>query len=128
MSTTVALSSMAATQSAIAANQAAQAKTAACKALVTTYKHESSTVAEMREYADCVYRLHPSEMSPDVLIALKVLVFLLLVSMPIGGWVMRYEDWSGRCAGVVAAPCIVALVALVIWLIGAGVLFLFGAL
>ena len=38
----------------------------------------------MREYAGCVYRLHPAPLEPIDLMALKVVVAVLLVGMAVG--------------------------------------------
>ena len=77
--------SAAANANAAAANAAAQAAAKkACMAYVRGYEHDRATVAEMREYAGCIDRLHPQELSADAMTALKVVVVVLLAGMVIG--------------------------------------------
>lgn len=84
VTSTVAISAAANANSA-AANAAAQAAAKmACMAYVRGYEHDRATVEEMREYSGCIDRLHPQELSADVMTGLKVVVVVLLAGMVIG--------------------------------------------
>jgi hypothetical protein len=115
--------------SSVALAQASAAKTEACKATVKTYKPETATVAEMRGYAECVQRLHPTERTGDELIAVKVVIVLVLLGAVVGAWKSYkntvYFDWFWIGTGFVGGALTVAAILLVGGWVLAGVGFLF---
>lgn len=103
MPTTAAVAiSAAANANATAANIAAQeAARKACAALVRGYEHDRATVEEMREYAGCINRLHPTPMQPGDLMIWKVVVLVLLFGTLAGiVWQWRNEFSSGPIEAV----------------------------
>jgi hypothetical protein len=85
MPTTTIAATSASTAAAAAANAAAQeAARKACMAYVQGYEHERATVTQMREYAGCISRLHPTPLEPGELMAWKIVVAVLLVGMVVG--------------------------------------------
>ncbi len=91
MSTSIAISSAALASSAAANSAASAAKKTACMSYIQNYKAETATVEEMREYASCVERLHPNELSDGGIIAVKVLIVAAIVGIFIGAYQARYE-------------------------------------
>lgn len=81
---TIAISSAANAQAAAANAAAQEAARKACMAYVRGYEHDRATVTEMREYAGCVGRLHPTPLEPGDLMAWKIVVAVLLVGMAVG--------------------------------------------
>ena len=103
MSTSITISSAANAQ-ATAANIAAQeAARIACLSYVQNYEHNHATVVEMREYANCIDKLHPNPMGADIIFALKLSVILLFVCVISGGFIYlkRNDEWIlGAMVGV----------------------------
>lgn len=85
----MAISSAAIVLSTIALSEAEQAKTVTCKLLVSNYEAKTATVTQMHEYSDCVSHLYPQpqEISPDIIIALKI----ILVLCAIGGVIFSFK-------------------------------------
>jgi hypothetical protein len=122
MSTSVAVSNAAATAAMV---QASRAQDMACRSLVNSYKPEAATTAEMREYADCVYRLNPQPLSDSTAIVLKVLVAALIAAFVVG-CVREKGDWVYRfIGGGVAYLCVASLAIILLGLGVAGAVFLF---
>ena len=104
-----------------AANAAAQeAARKACMAYVRGYEHDRATVAEMREYADCIDRLHPAPLEPGGLMAWKIVVAVLLIGMVAG--IVR--EWRDSFSGPIEATLMGAIMGLCVS--GAGVLMVAG--
>ena len=93
MSTSIALASVASGQAAAAANLAARAS---CIASVRGYAHDSATVAEMREYAGCVNRLHPEPLGADAVLAWKIAILIVLLSPFVGVACLWPRERGGR--------------------------------
>ena len=127
MSTSVALSSVAVAQSSIAIAEAEHAQIVACQGFVRGFENDKATTAQMRQYASCVQRLYPEAISPDGMVAIKVLIALLLLSIPIGGYLSwkRDEDSMLAVLGALLAPCVIGMAAVVLGLIGWGIQVLF---
>lgn len=70
----------------IIAVQSGEARRATCIGLVRGFEHDTATVAERQEYAACVERLYPSELSPGAVIALKVVIVCALLGTCFGAW------------------------------------------
>ncbi len=101
MSTSITISSAANVQ-ATAANIAAQeAARTACLSYVQNYEHNHATVVEMREYANCIDKLHPNPMGADTIFALKLSVILLFVCVISGVFIYLKMDDSGIAGGMV---------------------------
>lgn len=77
---------VASTAAAVAAANSAQAAAAArraeCAVAVKGYQHDKATVAEMRQYADCIDALHPDQFEPGI--GMLVIAMTLLVGIAIG--------------------------------------------
>lgn len=74
------------------------AKDAQCKATLSTYDSlNKPTIAEQREYADCVYRIHGTgePMSADVAIVLKIVLLIIIISSVYGG----YTEYKNKNMG-----------------------------
>lgn len=93
MSTSIAISTMAATQSAAANAAAREAKEKACVVLVQSYEAKGATVEEMRSYAECVNTLHPDDLSPGAVSALKVCV-LVCFGFAAFFWWRERKSWA----------------------------------
>lgn len=92
--TTIAITSAANAQAAAANAQAAAAKRAACMGYVKGYTHDQATVAEMRQYANCIDNLYPSDFDYTTL---KVIVLVLLIGVLIGtAWGYSKADPKDR--------------------------------
>jgi hypothetical protein len=129
MSTTAAT---AAATAAIASSNAAQiaARRAECRAMMPGFQHDGATVVEQRQYAGCVYRLHGSgePFSPGVEMALKAVFLLALVAGGFGAWVGWRDDGPLMALAIgLASAFAVPLIALLLWGIAAGLMWVVGA-
>ena len=106
--TSLAITSAANTQAAIANAAAREAARKACMAYVRGYEHDQATVTEMREYAGCIDRLHTAPLEPGDLMAWKIIVAALLIGMAVG--VVR--EWRDSYNGPIYAVVIGALMGL----------------
>lgn len=121
--TSAAMAGVAASQAAIASAEAHRAHVERCKATMPNFDAKTATVAEMREYSDCVSALYPKELGADATIALKVLFVIALAGMVFGAWRDRKTTaWAGwgshAMMGVLwflLAPCAVAFAAAVLY-------------
>ena len=128
MSVSIAIASGAAAQSAIATQQAHEAKVISCKGFVHGYEHEKATTAEMRQYSECVRLLTPSDPMPaGSEIVIKVCIVILLLAFVTGMFkVDGYNDglFDRFMNGFIYAFFGFVVIA-VIFLILAGIGFLF---
>lgn len=107
---------VASTAAAVAAANSAQAAAAArraeCAVTVKGYQHDKATVAEMRQYADCIDSLHPNPFEPGIgtLIVCSVLLAGIVLGAlyecvfdTFGGFFGRlgYGAFKGFIGGVV---------------------------
>lgn len=75
----------AATAAAIQAQRAAdEARTARCLIEMGNYDARHATVPQMQSYAACVRHVHPDNLSPDAVIAVKLAIVIVLVCVVIG--------------------------------------------
>ena len=84
MSATVAVIAATTAQTAAANAAAQEAARTACMTYVRGYQSDRATVAEMREYANCVDLLHPEPMAVGDLLVWKAIVVVLLAGMVAG--------------------------------------------
>lgn len=100
--TTIAISSAANAQAAAANAAAQEAARKACMGYVRGYEHDSATVAEMREYAGCIGRLHPGPMSEETLGVAKFAVLVMFAAIVAGiVWERRERSMSDSWFGAV---------------------------
>lgn len=93
MSATTSLVVITSAQSATAAIAAQEAARKACMSLVRGYEHDKANAKEMKAYAECVSTLHPQQLTGDALIAWKVAVLVILVSVVGGVFVERRNQY-----------------------------------
>lgn len=74
--------SLAISSAALATSSAAasRARKAECLSIEKSYDHTTATVEQKQEYASCIKRLYPQEISPECILALKVVIVLVLVA------------------------------------------------
>ena len=85
MSTTVAtITAISAANAATAANIENERKRIACEAWMPSFQHQGATVAQIQQYAGCARLTTPMEMSPEGVIAAKVIVALFVLAFMIG--------------------------------------------
>jgi hypothetical protein len=111
MSASAGIAAGAAAQSAIAANQAHQAKVTACTKFVKGYAHDTASVAEVRQYASCANTLFPEPVSDGASLAIKAAIVIVLVCFVIGA--ARGDGYgdtslSGRAYGALTWAIIAA--------------------
>lgn len=98
MSVSVAIASSANTTALIAAAQAREAKIIACKTNIDSFDSKTATVAQMKQYADCIDTVYPSDVSPSGVIAFKVIFVIALIGMFIGFYKAHKDtygsDWT----------------------------------
>lgn len=117
---------VASTAAAVAAANSAQAAAAArraeCAVKVQGYQHDKATVAEMRQYADCIESLHPDPVviSPGFVLAVTA---TLLVAIVIG-IVHEFMDGYSGVLGSLLAGTIKGVFGGVVVLVVAGVVVL----
>lgn len=96
-----------------------KAEEAACIATVQGYEHDTASIAQRQAYAECVERLHPSPLAPDMQLAIKALIVVVLIGMVVGAWLHR-NRWegpvTGALVGAVSALGAVFLLAMVAFL------------
>lgn len=113
----------------VAAPMVAKAHDEACKVTIQTYEAHTATVEQMRDYASCVNRLHPSEMTGGEVIALKIIIVLVLTGAVIGcikpPFAHGQPDLEDRVMGFVVGAIATACGLLVIGPICAAIEFLF---
>lgn len=91
---------IAATSASVAAKQVAEAKTIACQGMVRGYEHERATLAEQRQYAECISLNAPSPpMSPAELLTIKAVIVLLFIGIAVGAWRGLGNDYDGPFFG-----------------------------
>jgi hypothetical protein len=79
----------------------AQMKLEACALYVQKYAHEGASVEQMQKYSECISLLHPENLSPNTLLALKAAVlFIILCSLAGAVLGFRSDDYrQERIAG-----------------------------
>ena len=109
--TSAAMDGVAAGQAAIALQAAHQALVSQCKATIPNFDAQRATVSEMREYADCVETLYPTEIGADATVALKVLFVVALAAL------QKIKDVA--TSQLIAPVAILSVAMIVLHLIGA---------
>ena len=87
--TAIAISSAANAQASAALSKA---KDAACRAEMPGFEHNTATVQEMQEYAQCVQRLHPV----DVGGGMPVIAWVVLACMVVGAVATGFMRWRSQ--------------------------------
>jgi len=106
--------------------QSNSAETQACRAVIKSYKAETATVVEMQNYAKCVRKVHPNDLSGEALIIVKVAIVLVLIGAIVGTWKGWVDDkWLGAGMGFFFGAVVVVCVLFAILLVVYGVHFLF---
>lgn len=70
--------------SVIALNESNNIKSELCGYVLNKYTPNTATVAEMKQYAECVDLKHPDNLSADYVIALKVIFLIAVISFFVG--------------------------------------------
>jgi hypothetical protein len=126
MSAATALSISASVQAAAANQQSHEAKVVACKAYLPTFNAQTATIAEARQYADCVSLAYPHQASGETVLLGKALIVCLLVGAAIGAVRGYQEDGVvGSAMYAFMFAGIVFSLALALGLLVAGVGYLF---
>lgn len=110
---------LAGSSSALLASEAVDAsiaQDAVCKMVLEKYNAQTAKVDSMKEYAECVQRIYPDEMSDEMTIAIKILICFAFAGA-IRGLFMPAFDGLDRATnavfvaiGFVAAPTLIALI------------------
>lgn len=108
-----------------AQNAALQARqheleTLACKALVNSFDAKTATIEQSRDYADCIYHLHPKDMGGTEAVMLKIVIAFCLACMVLGtglGWSENGEVIDAVGGGVIGlcASVVFCLLVLLVW-------------
>lgn len=124
-----AMAGLAASQAAIASQAAYEAQVAQCKMTMIQFNPKTATVAEMRQYSDCVNFVYPKEVCGAAIVYFKVLLVVALIGMCVG----VFREWRGNgCAslfdcgmaaffGLLVPPLVVSVLTLLVW----GIIWLF---
>ena len=91
MSATTALSINASIQAATANQQAHEAKVVACKAYLPTFNAQTATIAEARQYADCVSLVYPHQIASGDVFLFKLWIVCMFVATACGA-VKGYKE------------------------------------
>lgn len=123
----IALTSTSAASNAAAQAAAHRARVDRCAVFESRFEVARASVAEKQEYASCVSVLYPSPVSEEGAVFIKVGIVILLVSM-VAGLVYGYlqdRNVSGSILFGFLFPLGAAMAIFVIFLVAAGVTFLF---
>ena len=91
----VAIAASANANAAAANAAAARAKKIACMKYVPGYKHDTATVAEMRQYSECISALHPTPMTGGEVIWVKAAIIAGLIGAVLGAYKGAKDDGAG---------------------------------
>jgi hypothetical protein len=91
MIATTALSINASIQANAANQRAHEAKVVACKTYLPTFNAQTATIAEARQYADCVSLVYPNQASGESIFLVKAIIVCMLVCASIGA-VRGYKE------------------------------------
>jgi len=126
MSAAPALAISASVHAAAANQQSHEAKVVACKAYLPTFNAQTATIAEARQYADCVSLVYPHQASGETVLLGKALIVCLLVGAAVGAVRGYKEDGavgSAMCAVLFAGIVFSLAIALCLIVVGVGYLF-----
>lgn len=128
MSNTVTITSIVATNAALASSNARRAEEKRqCEHVLNTYQASTATVEQARMYSSCVSLLYPKpvELSSSETILVKVCILILLLAAA-GGIKYGYDEEGilGACVGFFMGPLLVVLLLLGVGLVLTGFIFL----
>jgi len=92
--------------------------------MMPTYTHQTATVDQMRNYAECVSRIYPQSASGNELLVLKIAVAFLFVGVIIGIW-RGVNSYEGPIEGAFLGFAGALILEIIIFLVVAGLAFLF---
>lgn len=128
MSVTVSAGATAAasTASALASKRSTEAK---CNELVSGYEHTTATIEQRQEYADCIDMMHPSQLTGDEVIGLKIIIVCAFVGALVSYWKGRDSScgFSESAADAFFGAVFGALVPVAVVVILVSIIFLFTA-
>ena len=82
----------------------------ACLALMPGYQHDKATVAEMREYAGCIERLHPLPTPGSDLSMAKAAVVIMFAAIALGiAWERKHHALSDSWPGAIIGGSLIGL-------------------
>ena len=104
---------------AAAANaEAARAERIACMKYVQGYEHDKATIVEMRQYAECVERLHPEPMTGSEVLWVKAAIIAGLLAAVLGAAKGFKDDGFGMGAiGFVLGGFCGAFLVVAVWFV-----------
>lgn len=105
--------------------ESSKAHDIACQSMMQGYTHITATVQQSQEYASCVKRLHPDNMTPTEMIVVKVLILIVFASTGIKIYIDRNDHWTEWWMSAILGFCIGAAGILVLGLLVAALAFLF---
>jgi hypothetical protein len=124
----VIIASAASMQASIAAQQAREAMRISCEALMPTFKHDGSTVAQIHQYAECAGLVYPEPISDGSLIGIKVLIAIMFIGIVFGAWIggrsPRGVDFVYGFMGAFLCGLMFPAIALILYLVYRAALFL----
>lgn len=124
MSTSVAISAVALSQSMAAQATANRAEHAACTSLLSTYDAKAATVAQAKQYAHCVEVAYPDQFDVEPMGLRIVVAVLLLATMGGALWGWKEEDDLGfALIGAVVVPLVLLAAIFFGWLLWAALMF-----
>jgi len=83
---------LAAASLAIATEAQSAANEAKCATLVSGYAHNTATVGQRKEYADCIDIMHPSPLTGGEVLFLKLVILCAMIGAAIGLWPSQGKD------------------------------------
>lgn len=112
---------------AIVANTAAiiainEAHKAECYATIQAFDSRVATVEQQQGYASCIDFVHPREVTHSEAVVLKIVIALVLLSIPFGAWrgYSKSGDWEGTLMMGLLWPMGVASAVFILFLVIAG--------
>ena len=93
-----------------------------CEMLVPKFNNTTATIEQKQKYADCIEVLHPVNTAGEVLF-FKFLIILAFISFGVGFYKSKELDGTGMA--IALGLLVSVLVPLVVFLVVAGIMFVF---